>query len=110
MMYWGFLEYCFASPPSDKDMFEHTQMQFTGLVDVNKKEIYEHDIMFSPKGIHYLVVWSPTKAQFGLRYKNKWKSEKTRDIEYFFKSMSYAINHDLEIVGNLHEHPSLLPQ
>lgn len=81
--FWKFVAY-------DSDDLK-TLMQFTGLKDNNGKEIYEGDIMGSGK-----VVWSEINARFFLEGK---------DWEH---SMSYVVNNDYEVIGNIYSNPELL--
>jgi len=73
-------------------------MQFTGLKDKNKKEIYEGDIVKDEKG--NIMICKFIQGSFGLsQYESR-----------FFQALSDAWieNSKLEVIGNIYENPELL--
>lgn len=79
--------------------------QFTGLKDKNGKgnEIYDKDIIGTPNGILYEVVWRLVHGQwwtkfFNTSHKGKWN----------VPLMEMAANGYLSIIGNVHENKELL--
>jgi len=82
---------------SGKYDYEFTSiMQFTGLYDVNGKEIYEGDIIkhryFSKKGIADV----------------RWSNEQGYYLAIEPDGSRTMLNANSEIIGNIHENPELL--
>ncbi len=73
-------------------------MQYTGVKDKNRKEIYDGDIM-------NLSQWSPSVYMIafdrGAFYLAKKDGEEVGDIKYAEGG---------EVIGNIYENPDLLPQ
>jgi uncharacterized phage protein (TIGR01671 family) len=73
-------------------------MQYTGLKDKNRKEIYEGDIVEHPLLQHQTIVWYSNK------YGSYQLSQKINNHNY---NLSAYID-DLLITGNIYENPELL--
>ena len=73
--------------------------QFTGLLDKNKKEIYEGDI------IKYTLFNNSTLYE--VKYNNSTLSWQLSN-KYETKNISFAFKSRLEIIGNTYENPELL--
>ncbi len=75
-------------------------MQYTGLKDMNGKEIYEGDIipvlMYSGKYENYEIYWNDKLAEFDAKNKGNrnW--------------ITSSVWKDCEIIGNKHENPELV--
>ena len=80
------------------EVHPETVGQFTGLLDKNKKEIYEGDIAISGTEEIYRDVceWSDESSMF------MWVSLPDRDIT------EYLNEYEVTIIGNIHENPELL--
>lgn len=78
-------------------------MQFTGLYDVNGKEIWEGDILFEENtNEYYEVQWDEVLLQYTFVY----GLGKYWDTPYeHFNSNAYC---ELPVVGNIYENPDLL--
>lgn len=72
--------------------------QFTGMVDRNKQEIYEGDILYDHYSNNRFRVYF-TYASFDV--------EGILEAEY--RSLSDVAN-DSEVIGNIHDNPELLEQ
>jgi len=78
----------------DKDCY---LMQFTGIFDENKKEVYEGDLLKDEKGNVGEVFYIP--AQFQIRWKHV---DGTYDTDDCF---GYG-----NVIGNIHENPELFKE
>lgn len=82
-------------------------MQYTGLKDINGKEIYEGDIVefsFEYYGERYHYITQNGIIKFtGLGF-IFWVAE---DEAYYFTELNYDSEADIEIIGNIYENPEL---
>ena len=80
-------------------------MPNTALADKNGKDIYESDILRRGRGSLALVVWSPEKNKYDLRWLHceHWIEMNIRTKEIFEEELAY-----LEVLGNRFENTDLL--
>lgn len=81
--------------PFKNDTYELSQ--FTGLQDVNGKEVYEGDILVSTSeknGNVYKIIYDTDLCSFMLSFKT---------LAHYIESHS-----ELKIIGNIYENPELL--
>jgi hypothetical protein len=76
-------------------------MQFTGLLDKNRNEIFEGDIVKNKKNPIRIVEWNERLAMFILKFPIQITSE--YPLNNIYNSKKY-----LEIIGNIYENPNLL--
>lgn len=82
---------------------ENTIGQFTGLCDINGKEIYEGDIIKSSHGTIHYIVYDNDLACFKAvvaRY--------NPSNEYSNLSKGWIAHLDEEVIGNIHDNPELI--
>ena len=89
--------------------------QFTGLTDVNGKEIYEGDIIVQHgddmPGIRGAVVYDEANARFGMAYTNYWESGSVTHFDTLERVKCYSDRNrklTYEVIGNIHDNPELL--
>jgi len=73
-------------------------MQYTGLRDMNGKEIYEGDILEDAKGQYGKVFYKTSTASFAVNWR-------MRDGSYMTDECFYGV-----VVGNIFENPELLKE
>ncbi len=74
-------------------------MQYTGLKDINGKEIYEGDIVKTITSKEMVIGWSDRFASFTIE-KINWAF-----VHYFGELMEA---NECEVIGNIHENPELI--
>ncbi len=83
-------------------------MQYTGLKDKNRKEIYEGDIVDLHQTINgvskFTVEWSTERLGWTLRYAENMVNPRT--YEYSVSEV-FKIE-EIEVIGNIYENPELL--
>jgi uncharacterized phage protein (TIGR01671 family) len=95
-------------------------MQFTGLLDKNGKEIYEGDIVrilytdwLSKPDTDSRTIEQYLKDIAKVReiiwYEGRWLTAIKKDGEYYYGSIGVAPHGYIEVIGNIHENPELLP-
>ena len=96
MFYWGFdigNGAWFTGPPSP---IHAIQMQYTGLLDKNGKEIYQGDIIKSSKWIAQVIY-----GNYGWTITPNKTSQRNEVVLFNLCSV-------LEVIGNIYENPELL--
>ncbi|PKE12786.1 hypothetical protein CW685_01895 [Macrococcoides caseolyticum] len=79
------------------DEDDRVLMQSTGLVDENKEEVFQNDIVWHDQNEEYGVV-EIDEAKFVIRWQDGY-------VEDLFERIDL-----LEVIGNIHEHPGLLEE
>ena len=76
-------------------------MQFTGLKDWNKKEIYEGDIVRKGNFLYTIV---ESRGEWCLKRGNIILQSHITDLDFFGPRQLFSV----EVVGNIYENPELL--
>lgn len=84
-------------------------MQYTGLKDMTKKDMYEDDIVWKSdfyvnKFNIFKVVWSEVNRISGWYLQNDFTKRTESDIPL----INVSENEYLKVMGNIHENPNLL--
>ena len=82
--------------------FEAPIMQYTGLHDKNRKEIYEGDIVITPDCLDVMDDWIVTYSDECCAFMLQSPQNDT-----YFESLSDYLD-DIKIIGNIYENPELL--
>ncbi len=86
-------------------------MQYIGLQDINKKDIYEGDLLKSKDGKTNVVIWSNKLSGYILGTWLKKGKEKDLDVKTLEEKIvecTYFIGDDDKIIGNIHENLELM--
>jgi uncharacterized phage protein (TIGR01671 family) len=104
--YWGPIKGGFQSPSSISSCFykEGTDMQFTGLLDKNGKEIYEGDIVnvTQNKKKNAVMDYDIGIKDIAWERGGLFLSGYSNDLEW------HCNNSDVEVIGNIYETPELI--
>jgi len=76
--------------------------QFTGVIDRNKREIYEGDIVKMNDSIGY-IAFLPQECKFVI----VWKKYDSR-LGHRSRGGSYRCDPSLEVIGNVYDNPELV--
>jgi len=87
--YWGFMDGGFIGPINPFD----PSQQFTGLLDRNRKEVWEGNILRGKDDRRALIIWDTGSFRMA-EGPDVW--EVNGHIQYW------------EVIGNIYEHPELL--
>ncbi len=88
-----------------KDVDEKYLMQFTGLTDKNGKEIFEGDV------VKFLIEHDGLNQPLrNIKYEIVIEDGVTLIKNAEHKLVLSMVKEDMEIIGNIHEHPELLIQ
>lgn len=82
---------------------ENTVGQFTGLYDINNKEIYEGDIIKSSSGTIYYIIYNSDLVCF-----NTVVAQYNSFDEHLIFSKGSISRFSIEVIGNIHDNPELL--
>jgi hypothetical protein len=92
---------CLYNPKTQEVVYKR---EFTGLLDVNSKEIYEGDIwMDITSGMFYEVCFDIYNAQFSSRTKKDNFPKREDGYTYY----SHCLR-DIEVLGNIYDNPDLI--
>jgi uncharacterized phage protein (TIGR01671 family) len=81
-------------------------MQYTGLKDINGKEIYEGDILSFGREIKYRVVFE--KCSFYLYHENGMKDIDGSAYRWGLLFRAIELSFEIELIGNIYESQELL--
>lgn len=108
----GEIELIYANAGGDPQTYidDFELMQFTGLLDKNGKEIYEHDLLYF-KGQKVFCFYDDTRAIFSWAMVSEydlWKLGHSPVGVFGIDELSRENNDELEVIGNIYENPELL--
>jgi uncharacterized phage protein (TIGR01671 family) len=84
-------------------------MQFTGIKDKNKKEVYEGDL-YRRYSYLYRVIWRKEKAGFFGEIVGRFNSSTNEyDLEKSSTYFNLCEDEITEVIGNIYQNPNLIP-
>ena len=89
----------------ERDFDDIELMQFTGLKDINGKEVYEGDIIKDSEDFIAQVVYDKEYAGFGLNYQ---PFDLVDGLSVTFEELKNEYRNAFEVIGNKYENPELL--
>jgi uncharacterized phage protein (TIGR01671 family) len=94
--------------PYDNEHPDIEVMQYTGFKDKNGKEIYEGDIIQTPRGYSYFVVFeNGSFTCYNTKHKEFYNE---RPFRWGLLSRAFELGEDfaMEVIGNIYENPELV--
>ena len=89
---------CKGAMPNDARTLE--VMQFTGLTDMNGKDIYKGDLITNGSGRIAKVVWHKRSGC--------WDCDVTNIGGHYRGFRVFDWKHNVEVIGNIHQHSHLI--
>lgn len=92
----------------DKNIFDVTLMQYTGMKDSNGKEIYENDIVVPYKRSPTMDANSPFIVAWHDKYGAWYLRKVTPEYDALILPLATPLYKSIEVIGNIYENQKLL--
>ena len=79
-------------------------MQYTGLKDLEGREIYEGDIIGENKEVFGIVVWDKANARFAVKFDNYVDASRMSIYDW----MEHWKYRNWRVIGNIYQNPEIL--